>query len=50
MRDRARAVRKRGDGLVIASGVLMIIVGVWIVLQTLVGDLPGRILSWAGIR
>lgn len=30
----------------IASGVLLIVLGVWLVLQALVGDLPGRILSW----
>ena len=31
----------------IASGVLLVLVGVWLLLQTLVGNLPGRILSWA---
>lgn len=31
----------------VASGVLLIIVGVWLLLQTLVGDLPGKITSWA---
>jgi len=32
---------------VIASGLLLLILGVWLLLQTLVGDLPGRIQSWA---
>jgi hypothetical protein len=32
---------------VIASGVLLVILGVWLLLQTLVGGLPGRIMSWA---
>ena len=31
----------------VASGVLLIIAGVWLLLQTLVGDLPGKITSWA---
>jgi hypothetical protein len=29
----------------IASGTLLVIAGVWVMFQTLVGDLPGRILS-----
>lgn len=29
-----------------AVTVLLIVVGVWLLLQTLVGDLPRRILSW----
>ncbi len=32
----------------IASGVLLIVAGLWLLLQTMVGDLPGRLLSWAG--
>jgi hypothetical protein len=31
----------------IASGVLLVVLGVWLLLQTLVGGLPGRIQSWA---
>ena len=30
-----------------AAGVLLLILGVWLLLQTLVGDLVTRILSWA---
>lgn len=26
---------------------LLVLVGIWLVCQTLAGDLPGRILSWA---
>lgn len=29
-----------------ASGVLLLLIGVWLLLQTLVGGLPGRIVSW----
>lgn len=29
----------------VASGVLLVIIGIWVMLQTLAGDLPGRILS-----
>ena len=31
----------------IASGLLLVIIGVSLLMQTLIGDLPGRILSWA---
>jgi len=34
--------------VVIASGVLLVIIGLWVLMQTLVGDLPRRILSWSG--
>lgn len=30
----------------LASAILLVIAGVWLLLQTLVGDLPGRIVSW----
>lgn len=30
----------------VAGGMLLVIAGVWLLLQTLVGDLPGRIVSW----
>jgi hypothetical protein len=30
----------------IASGVLLVALGVWLLLQTLVGNLPQRIVSW----
>lgn len=30
----------------IASGIVMVVLGAWLLLQTMVGDLPGRILSW----
>ncbi len=30
----------------VATGVFLLVVGLWLLLQTLVGDLPGRILSW----
>lgn len=30
----------------IASGILLIAFGVWLLFQTLVGGLPARILSW----
>lgn len=29
------------------GGVLLILVGIWLLLQTVAGDLPGRLLSWA---
>lgn len=29
-----------------AAGVLLIILGVWLLTQTLIGDLPGRLVSW----
>jgi hypothetical protein len=29
-----------------ASGVLLLVLGIWLLLQTLVGGLPGRIISW----
>jgi hypothetical protein len=32
---------------VIASGLLLVVFGVWLLLQTMVGNLPGRIVSWA---
>lgn len=31
----------------IASGVLLILVGVWLLFQTVVGGLPGKLKSWA---
>lgn len=31
----------------IASGVLLVLLGLWLLLQTLVGGLPGRIVSWS---
>jgi hypothetical protein len=31
---------------VIASGLLLVALGVWLLLQTLAGGLPARILSW----
>lgn len=31
----------------IASGVLLVLVGIWLLFQTLVGALPNRIMSWA---
>jgi hypothetical protein len=31
----------------VASAALLIIAGVWLLLQTVAGDLPGRLLSWA---
>lgn len=30
-----------------ASGLLLVLAGVWLLLQTLVGDLPGRIVKLA---
>lgn len=30
----------------IASGILLLVFGVWLLLQTLVGGLPRRIVSW----
>lgn len=32
----------------VASGVLLVVIGLWLLMQTLVGDLPRRILSWSG--
>lgn len=29
------------------SAILLLLVGLWLLLQTLGGDLPGRIASWA---
>jgi hypothetical protein len=31
----------------IASGILLVVLGVWLLLQTLVGGLPSRIMSFA---
>lgn len=31
-----------------ASGALLILVGVWLLVQAAIGDLPGRLLSWGG--
>lgn len=31
----------------IASGVVLVLIGAWLLFQTLVGGLPARILSWA---
>ena len=31
------------------TGVLLLILGVWLIAQALVGDLGGRILSYAGM-
>lgn len=33
----------------IASGFFLILAGVWLLMQTMVGGLPARILSWAGV-
>lgn len=33
----------------VASGTLLVLVGVWLLLQTLAGDLPRRLLSLAGV-
>jgi hypothetical protein len=33
----------------VASGTLLLIVGVWLLLQTVAGDLPRRLLSLAGV-
>lgn len=30
----------------VAVGLLLIVVGVWLLLQTMAGGLPGRIVSW----
>lgn len=30
----------------VAGGLLLVIAGLWLLFQTLVGDLPGRIVSW----
>lgn len=30
----------------VAGGLLLVIAGAWLLFQTLVGDLPGRIVSW----
>lgn len=32
-----------------AAGVLLILAGLWVILQTLAGDLPRRIVSWSGV-
>ena len=29
-----------------AAGLLLLLVGLWLLLQTLVGDLPRRVMSW----
>lgn len=29
-----------------AGGIFLLLAGVWLLMQTLAGDLPGRILSW----
>ena len=29
------------------TAVLLVVVGVWLVIHTIAGDLPGRVLSWA---
>jgi hypothetical protein len=31
------------------SGVLLIVVGLWLVMQVIVGDLAGRLLSWSSL-
>lgn len=31
-----------------AAGILLIVVGLWLVLQTVAADLPGRLLALAG--
>lgn len=31
------------------SGLFLLLVGVWLFLQATVGDLGGRLLSWAGL-
>lgn len=30
----------------IASGVILVLLGAWLLMQTLVGGLPGRVTSW----
>lgn len=35
------------NGRPIASGLFLLVAGLWLVLQTVVGDLPARLLSWA---
>lgn len=32
------------------SAILLVLFGVWLLLQTIGGDLPGRITSWAAAR
>lgn len=32
----------------VSSAVLLVVIGLWLLLQTIVGDLPGRLLSWRG--
>lgn len=32
-----------------ASGIALVLVGVWLVAQTIVGDLPARLLAWRGV-
>jgi ABC-type nickel/cobalt efflux system permease component RcnA len=32
---------------VIASGLLLVLLGLWLMFQTLAGNLPQRIVSWA---
>lgn len=29
-----------------ASGILLVLIGVWLLLQTIAGGLPSRVLSW----
>jgi hypothetical protein len=31
-----------------AGAVLLLLAGVWLLLQTLAGDLPRRVMSWGG--
>jgi hypothetical protein len=38
--------RQRGG---VWSGLLLLLIGIWLVMQTVIGDLPGRLLSWTGI-
>jgi uncharacterized membrane protein YgcG len=37
---------RKGD---VASSILLVVVGLWLLLQTIVGDLPRRLLSWRGV-
>jgi hypothetical protein len=32
----------------VSASILLVLVGLWLLLQTVVGDLPGRLLSWRG--
>jgi hypothetical protein len=40
-------VDRTEGGLVNWTAPLLVLIAVWLVLMTIAGDLPGRILSWA---